>query len=152
MTPAAMDREMTDARNTRPPAPARTRATAPSRRRPRLVVTAAAALAGFFVVFQLLAFQLRSGGDPALGAGRPIASVKPAVVSGHAPGTASSAIATRASGAPPAATPTAAPAGPTTAAAAPTVHHAGRSVVTRASGAGPRNSRNAGEREGGDEA
>ncbi len=109
-----------------------------------------AAVAGFFVVFELLAFQLKTGADPALGTGQPVTSVRPAVVSGRAPQTASSTVVTRASGASPTATQAVAPGRPATAAAAAPVHHA--AVVTRASGAGPRSLRHAVEREAGDEA
>lgn len=47
-----------------------------SRRRPRFLPTVAASLAVFAVLFEFLAFQLRSGNDPALGAGTPVAAVR----------------------------------------------------------------------------
>lgn len=45
-------------------------------RKPRLLPTALASVACFLVVFEFLAFQLRSGNDPALGA-QPIAAQAP---------------------------------------------------------------------------
>ena len=44
-------------------------ARAPARRRPRFWPTAVASVACFAVIFEFLAFQLRAGHDPALGAG-----------------------------------------------------------------------------------
>ena len=44
-------------------------------RRPRFLPTILAAVAAFLVLFEFLAFQLRSGNDPALGASQPVASV-----------------------------------------------------------------------------
>jgi hypothetical protein len=46
------------------------------RRAPSLKVTVVAATAGFLVVFELLAYQLRSGHDPAIGAGPLTAQVR----------------------------------------------------------------------------
>jgi hypothetical protein len=48
------------------------------RRAPSLKVTVLAAAAGFLVVFELLASQLRSGNDPAVGSGQVTAQVRPA--------------------------------------------------------------------------
>lgn len=47
-----------------------------ARRRPRFWPTAVASLACFAVIFEFLAFQLRAGNDPALGAG-PAAAAAP---------------------------------------------------------------------------
>jgi hypothetical protein len=60
---------------TRPPGPSRPAGPAAPRpvaarpsRRKRFVLTLAAAAAGFVIVFQFLALQLKSGNDPAIGA------------------------------------------------------------------------------------
>ena len=52
--------------------------TARRRRAPSFKVTVVAALAGFLVVFELLAYQLRSGHDPAVGAGQVTAQISAA--------------------------------------------------------------------------
>ena len=69
------------------------------RRVPSLKITAAAAIAGFLIVFELLAYQLRSGHDPAIGAGPLTAQVRSGSATGahRAPGS-SAALVTRASG------------------------------------------------------
>jgi len=74
---------------------------APRRRRaPSLKVTALAALAGFLVVFELLAFQLRSGRDPEVGSGQLTAQVQPGAAAAGQPGSGSSgALVTSSSGA-----------------------------------------------------
>jgi hypothetical protein len=51
-------------------------ARAPARRRPRFWPTAVASIACFAVIFEFLAFQLRGGNDPALGAG-PVTAATP---------------------------------------------------------------------------
>jgi hypothetical protein len=70
-----------------PAAPSASRARA--RRKPTFVITIAAAAATFMVLFELLAFQLRSGNDPAVGSGALTASA-PAKVqhAAQTPGTA----------------------------------------------------------------
>ena len=68
------------------------------RRAPSFKVTAAAAVAGFLVVFELLAFQLRSGHDPAIGSGQTTAQVR-GTVAGHPNSASSGSIVTRGSGA-----------------------------------------------------
>ena len=74
---------------------------APRRRRaPSPKVTVVAAVAGFLVVFELLAYQLRSGHDPAIGAGPLTAQVQHGSAPAGQPTSGSSgAVVTRASGA-----------------------------------------------------
>ena len=63
-------------------------------------VTVLAAVAGFLIVFELLAYQLRSGHDPAIGAGPLTAQVQHGSAAAGQPTSGSSgAVVTRASGA-----------------------------------------------------
>jgi hypothetical protein len=73
---------------------------APRRRRvPSPKVTILAAVAGFLIVFELLAYQLRSGHDPAIGAGPLTAQVQHGSPAAGQPTSGSSgAVVTRASG------------------------------------------------------
>ncbi len=68
------------------------------RRAPSLEATVAAAVAGFLVVFELLAYQLRSGHDPAIGAGSVTAQVQSGSAAGNGASGSSNAVVTRASG------------------------------------------------------
>lgn len=107
---------------------------APRRRRPSFKVTILAAVASFVVVFELLAFQLRSGNDPALSSGQVTAQVRPASAGAgpqHAP--ASGAVTTRTSGG--SSVPTTATTQPV-ANSAPIAHHARHVITTRTSGGG----------------
>ncbi len=62
-----------------PVTPARPAATPPARRRPRALPTFLAAIALFGVIFELLAFQLASGHDPAVsGSAAQAVATKPA--------------------------------------------------------------------------
>ena len=104
------------------------------RRAPSPKVTVVAALAGFLVVFELLAYQLRSGHDPAIGNGPLTAQVR----SGSATGTqqasgSSGAVVTRASGA----TTGAAQAAQAPAAGAQPSRPRPHSITTRSSGGQP---------------
>ncbi len=106
-----------------------------SRRKPRLAATVLAALAGFFVVFELLAYQLRTGNDPALSAAATsgaTAQVRQAASIGATP---KSSLVTRTSGAAPQApiaqNGSVAAGRSTLASASPTA----KRVTTRASGA-----------------
>jgi hypothetical protein len=104
------------------------------RRAPSPKVTVVAALAGFIVVFELLAYQLRSGHDPAIG-GRPLtAQVRPgsATVWSGQPSASSGALVTRASGG----TTAGAPASSTPAAGARAPRVSSDSITTRSSGGG----------------
>jgi hypothetical protein len=104
------------------------------RRVPSLKITAAAAIAGFLVVFELLAYQLRSGHDPAIGSGPLTAQVRSGSATGtqQAPGS-SGAVVTRASGA----TTSAAPGTQAAAAGAQPSRPSSRSITTRSSGGQP---------------
>jgi hypothetical protein len=91
-----------------------------------------AAIAGFLVVFELLANQLRSGHDPAIGTGPLTAQVRSGSAASGQPGS-STALVTRASG------------GATTASqatpapvAARSAQHPSHSIATRTSGGGAR--------------
>lgn len=108
--------------------PAATPAAAPRTRRahrPRPAVVAVPALAAFFALFGGLALQMRQGGDPALGAGKPNAGkhkilVRRTVITREAPATESDQGSAPPASAPPAPAP--APAAPAPAPApAPTV-------------------------------
>jgi hypothetical protein len=119
-----------------PPASQRRPVTRPSARRarrPSFKVTILAAAAGFLVVFELLAYQLRSGHDPALGRGQMTAQVQRASAGAgvrHVP--ASGAVSTRTSGA------SAVPATVATQSVAnpPVAHHSRHAIATRTSGGG----------------
>ncbi len=119
----------TTARRASPP-----RGGARRRRVPSLKVTAVAAFAGFLVVFELLAYQLRSGHDPAIGGSPLTAQVRSGSAAGgaQAASTSSGGLVTRASGA---------SAGIAPAAQAPAVgarpqQHSSHSITTRSSGGG----------------
>jgi hypothetical protein len=102
------------------------------RRAPSFKVTVVAALAGFLVVFELLAYQLRSGHDPAVGVGQVTAQVRGAPPAGQTrPVSASSgSVVTRASGASASVPQATQPTGSTVRASQPSSH----SITTRSSG------------------
>lgn len=104
------------------------------RRVPSLKVTAVAAIAGFLVVFELLAYQLRSGHDPAIGSGSLTAQVRSSSPAGgpQAAPTSSGGVVTRASGV--SAAP--APAAPAAAAGARPPQRHSHAIATRSSGGG----------------
>ena len=105
--------------------------TARRRRAPGFKVTVVAALAGFLVVFQLLAYQLRSGHDPAVGAGQVTAQVSGASAGqSRQPSASSGSVVTRASGATASVAQTTQPTGSTVRAS----HASSHSITTRSSG------------------
>jgi hypothetical protein len=106
--------------------------TARRRRAPSFKVTVVAALAGFLVVFELLAYQLRSGHDPALGTGQVTAKVRGASGAGqtHPASASSGSVVTRASGATASVAQTTQPTGPTVRAS----HRSSHLITTRSSG------------------
>jgi hypothetical protein len=106
--------------------------TARRRRAPSFKVTVVAALAGFLVVFELLAYQLRSGHDPAVGAGQVTAQLRGASAAGQTrPASASSgSVVTRASGASASVAQATQPTGSTVGPSQPSSH----SITTRSSG------------------
>jgi hypothetical protein len=103
------------------------------RRAPSLKVTVVAAVAGFLVVFELLAYQLRSGHDPAIGSGALTAQVRSAATGSGRTSGSPGAVVTRASGGSTVAT----SGTQASAAGARTPRPATHTVTTRTSGAGP---------------
>jgi hypothetical protein len=106
--------------------------TARRRRAPSFKVTVVAALAGFLVVFELLAYQLRSGHDPAVGAGQATAQVGNTSSAGQSrqASASSGSVVTRASGATGSVAQTTQPTGSTVGAS----HRSSHSITTRSSG------------------
>lgn len=105
--------------------------TARRRRAPSFKVTVVAALAGFLVVFELLAYQLRSGNDPAVGTGQVTAQISGASAGQSRQASASSgSVVTRASGATASVAQTTQPTGSTV----PASHRSSHSITTRSSG------------------
>jgi hypothetical protein len=102
------------------------------RRAPSFKATVVVALAGFLVVFELLAYQLRSGHDPAVGVGQVTAQVRGASPAGQTrPVSASSgSVVTRASGASASVAQATQPTGSTVGPSQPSSH----SITTRSSG------------------
>jgi predicted phage gp36 major capsid-like protein len=104
--------------------------TARRRRAPSFKVTVVAALAGFLVVFELLAYQLRSGHDPAVGTGQVTAQVRGVSAGQSRQPSASGAVVTRASGATASVAQTTQP----TSSTARASHASFHSIATRSSG------------------
>jgi hypothetical protein len=110
------------------------------RRRASFRITILGTLAGFLIVFELLAHQLRSGNDPAIGAGQVSAQVSQSGAGASSGSMSHGAVVTRASGAPAASTPAAQqPAVSTPAArqpmgATPAGRRSSHAVATRSSG------------------
>jgi hypothetical protein len=114
------------------PPRANTDAGARRRRVPSPKVTVVAAIAGFLVVFELLAYQLRSGHDPAIGAGPLTAQVRSgSAATGPSASGSSTGLVTRASGGQTTASPATQAPG-----AARSARHPSHSIATRASGGG----------------